>query len=537
MSIYRMRTEFGKYLKPILFLIALIFLVGAIWSFGVAPSRRGQGPEGGTGVIAKVNGVEIRREDFEAAWEQTWEQAKDRGVRSPLAYADLRAQQFEQMVNNIVLLQIAQQMGVDVSDDRVEAEIEKRVTEELKLNRERVLGRLSRERAATDPRDDGEYRAALAEAGSSLAQQEAIARSKFSVNQIKAMLAMEGLTAKIRAGVKRVTDADIAASYNVYKVRQIVLPAGRLPEEQLVSKANKIVGAARSGTDFAKLARENSPGQSKAAGSVFELSFETSFGYPQPVIDALRKMKPGDISPPIRTDFGIFIVKLEGITSKLPAKLDKKAKEERRKQIMQIREMEARSEISRRMAQNQKVEVFDPEMLGYWQLMQAQRSAGNPTEEKRLRRAAINALMRARVERNSPIAAAKLAQLLYEDGRTEEAIRILYPMLEGAQATQEGADLRLLLGDMLVKKGEKDRAIAQYKIASEVARNDPGVHHQLIAKFQQLKRPDLVEAENKWLADFEVRQKQFEEMQKRAGGRAVPGGGTPPRPTPTPPPR
>ncbi|MGC8863913.1 MAG: SurA N-terminal domain-containing protein [Armatimonadota bacterium] len=535
MSIYKMRTEFGKYLKPILFLIALIFLVGAIWSFGVAPSRHREGPEGGSGPIAKVNGVEISRQDFEAAWEQTWEQAKERGVRSPLAYADLRAQQFQQMVNDVVLLQIAKQMGVDVSDERVEAEIEKRVTEELKLNRERLLGRLSRERAATDPRKDGEYRAALAEIGSSLAQQEAIARSKFPVNQVKAMLAMEGLRAKIRAGVKRVTDADVDASYNVYKLRQIVLPAGKLPQEQLMNKANKIVSAARSGADFAKLARENSPGKSSAAGSAFDLSFETSFGYPQQVLEAVKKMKPGQVSSPIQTEYGIFIVKLEGVTSKLPPKLDKKAKEERRRQIMQMREMAAASEIQRRMAENQKVEVFDPEILGYWQLMQAQQSVTNPAEMRRLRKAAIKALMRARVQRNSPIASAKLAQLLYEDGRTEEAIRILYPMLEGEQATQEGADLRLLLGDMLLKKGEKDRAIAQYKIASEVATNDPGVHQQLVKKFEELKRSDLVEVEKKWLADFEVRRKQFEEMQKRAGGRAVPGDETPPGPTPMPP--
>ncbi|MGB9619942.1 MAG: hypothetical protein ACPL7K_05990, partial [Armatimonadota bacterium] len=234
-------------------------------------------------------------------------------------------------------------------------------------------------------------------------------------------------------------------------------------------------------------------------------------------------------------EYGIFIVKLEGVTSKLPPKLDKKAKEERRRQIMQMREMAAASEIQRRMAENQKVEVFDPEILGYWQLMQAQQSVTNPAEMRRLRKAAIKALMRARVQRNSPIASAKLAQLLYEDGRTEEAIRILYPMLEGEQATQEGADLRLLLGDMLLKKGEKDRAIAQYKIASEVATNDPGVHQQLVKKFEELKRSDLVEVEKKWLADFEVRRKQFEEMQKRAGGRAVPGDETPPGPTPMPP--
>ncbi|MCX8053591.1 MAG: SurA N-terminal domain-containing protein [Armatimonadetes bacterium] len=529
MSIYKMRTEFGKYLKPILFLIALVFLIGAIWSFGTAPSHRGPEGEHGEGVIAKVNGVEVTRQEFEAAWDQAWERAKSQGIRSPLAYADLRAQEFQRLVDSIALLNVAQKMGVDISDERVEAEINKYVTKELKANREAVLGKLSRKRSAIDPREDAEYRSALAAADSSLAQQEEFARRKYPESQVRAMLAAQGVMRKL---VKPVTDADVIASYNVYKIRQIFLPSGKLPPEQLMNKAEKIVTAARSGADFAKLARENAPGQMTTAGEIVNLTFEASFGYPQEILEALSKMKPGEVSSPVETSFGILIVKLESVESKLPAKLDKKAKDERRRQIEQMRQMEASQELQRRISQNQKVQVLDPEILGYWHLLQAQRAMGNQAEYKRLRKAAINAFMRVRAERDNPIVVAKLAQLLFEEGRVDESIRLLYPMLEGENATQEGADLRLLLGDMFIKKGDKERAIAQYKIASEVAMNDPGVHHQLVMKFQQLKRPDLVAAENKWLADFELRRKQFEETQRRAGRRTVPGGGMPPTPVP-----
>ena len=538
MSIYKMRTDFGKYLKPILFLIALIFLVGAIWSFGVAPTRRGPGPEGVTGIVAKVNGVEVSRADFEAAWDRAAEEARSRGVRSALAYADLRAGEFQRMVNDITLLDAAKQMGVDISEDRVDAEIEKVVTQELNQNREAVLGKLDRKRAAMDPRDDDEYRSELASIGSSLAQQEEIAKAKYPESQVRAMIARQGIIAKIKAGIKPVTEADVTASYNVYKIRQVILQRDKRPQEQLMSKANKIASEARSGADFAKLARENSPGQAGMRGDIIDLTFENSFGYPQQAMDAVRKMKPGDVSSPIQTDYAVFIVKLEGIVPKMPANLDKKARDARRDQIAQMREMMAASEFQQRMERSQRVEVLDPEILGYWQLYQSQRFMGNPVEAKKQRKMAINSLMRARTERpGNPIAISKLAQLLYEDGKVEESVRLLYPMLEGETATQEGADLRILLGDMLIKKGEKDRAIQQYKIASEVARNDPGVHQQLIMKFQQLKRPDLVAAENKWMADYNRRVEEMKAMQRKTPGRPPLGGGTPPGPTPPPGPR
>jgi len=54
-----------------------------------------------------------------------------------------------------------------------------------------------------------------------------------------------------------------------------------------------------------------------------------------------------------------------------------------------------------------------------------------------------------------------------------------------------------------------------------VAVNDEAAHKQLIMKFQQLKRPDLVAAEQAWVADYE---KRVAEMKKLRPG-SVPGPG------------
>ena len=534
MSIYKLRTEMGHYFKwLLLFVLVPIFVIGGMNYFGSGGAGGPRESAEAKGIIAKVNGEEISRRDFETAWERAAEEAKSRGLRSALAYADLRARLFQQMVNDITLLQAAKQMGIDISQDRVNAEIEKVVTMELNANREAVLGKLDRKGAAVDPRNDDEYKRELATINSSLALQIDIARSKYPESQVQARLAQQGLLARIKAGVKPVTDADITASYNIYKIRQIALPGGGLPQEQLMSKARKIAGEAASGADFAKLARENTPGPGGAkAGAAIDYTFESSFGYPEPVKGAIEKLKPGQVSPAIETPYGIYIVKLESVTPKIPAKLDKKGRDARRDQIRQMREFAAGSELQREIMKSQKVQVLDAEMQGYWSLFQAQR-APNPVEMKKQVKMAISALMRARQEHpNNYIAIAKLAQLLYEDGKTEESVRLLYPMLEGDTATQEGADLRMLLGDMLIKKGEKDRAIAQYKIASEVAMVDPNIHQQLIMKFQQLKRPDLVAAENKWMADYNKRLEDMKAMQRNLPARTPLGGGAPPGPTP-----
>jgi tetratricopeptide (TPR) repeat protein len=396
-----------------------------------------------------------------------------------------------------------------------------------------VLGKPGRGEQQEDPRDDREYKDQLASIGSSIRQQEDFARSRIPREQIRARLARQGIEAKLRSQVKPVTDADVTASYNSYKLREIALLKGKLPEEQFKAHVAKIVAEIRSGGDFAKIARDNSDAPSK--GAVQDISFDNRMMLPPEVRDALEKMKAGDVSPAIETSFAAFIVKLESVTPKLPANLNAKAKQARSNQIAQERETSLRMAFAQQLGAKQRVEVVEPELLAYWNLSQARQSFSNPVEYKRKLKMAIGALKRERARRpNNSIAICKLADLLNQDGQTEKAIGILYPMLEGANATIEGADLRMLLGDMLLKKGEKDRALAQYKVASEVAMNDQAIHQQLVMKFQQLKQPALVAQENKWLDDYRKRLAESKAMQGNAPGRPAPVAPVPVQPAPKP---
>ena len=518
MSIYKMRTQFGGALKVLLGIIALGFLIGGIFSFSGAPVGRGPQANGASDVVAVVNGSEIKRQEFETAWDQVVN-AGERRMVSPLQYADMRAGIFQELVQSRLLLSAAAQMGVDVSNRRVNDEIDKQVVEYLKQNRDVVLGKAGKgENRPEDPRDDADYKRELASIGSSVSQQEEFARSRVSEGQVRAKLAWEGVQAKIKAGIKPVTEADIKASYDVYQIRQIVLPAGSLPKEQVSARAKKIRDAAVRGEDFAKLAKENSEGPNKDKGGEMLLSFDNRWFLPPQVREIIQKMKPGDISPVIDTQFGSYIVKLEGITPKPPAKLDKKTKDERKKQIQQEREMTAQMAFQEELSKKQDVKVMDPELDAYWKMYEARQAFADRAEYEKKMKLAVASLRKAVKERpNNNVAAAKLAQLLDEQGKTEEAIRLLYPLLEGKNASMEGADIRVMLGDMLLKTKETEKAIEQYKVASEVAlKTDLQTHQRLMAKFQDLKRPDLVAAEQKWIDDYNVRMKELEAMRKKA---------------------
>jgi tetratricopeptide (TPR) repeat protein len=286
-----------------------------------------------------------------------------------------------------------------------------------------------------------------------------------------------------------------------------------------MTRAAKVQSAASAGQDFAKLATDNtSDPAGKRTGGAAEFSFETRFMLPQSVRDAIQKMSPGQVSKVLDTPQGIYIVKLESVQARVPAKLDDKAKKARKDELTQDRQMVVAAEFREQLQRGQKVEVSDPEFLAYWQLMGAMSAGSDPQEYGKQMKLAISSLRKASGGRANNYVHIQLARLLDRDGQTAEAVRILYPMLEGKDASVEGADLRILLGDMLMKtgaKGDKERALAQYQEAGEVAPHDPEIHQQLLGKFKELKRPDLVAKEEAWMADFLQRMAQMQEMRKK----------------------
>jgi len=103
-----------------------------------------------------------------------------------------------------------------------------------------------------------------------------------------------------------------AAANDEFNVSHILLslPAAATPEqlEEISHKAQDLSGRASKGEDFGQLAIANSNSQTALDGG--QLGWRKGTQLPQFILDLVAKMKPGDVSAPVRTPSGFHIVKL-----------------------------------------------------------------------------------------------------------------------------------------------------------------------------------------------------------------------------------
>jgi peptidyl-prolyl cis-trans isomerase D len=78
-----------------------------------------------------------------------------------------------------------------------------------------------------------------------------------------------------------------------------------------LKKAEAVVAEARAGKDFAELAKKNSTDTTAAQGG--ELGFVQKADFPGPIGDTLFSMKAGEVSAPVKSQYGYHILKLEEI--------------------------------------------------------------------------------------------------------------------------------------------------------------------------------------------------------------------------------
>jgi parvulin-like peptidyl-prolyl isomerase len=162
---------------------------------------------------------------------------------------------------------------------------------------------------------DAEFRSQLQAAGMSYDDLRKHARLDLE----KAMMIEQEVRAKIN-----VPDSDVKAFYDAHqqdftiakerlRLSQVLiaLPPNPTPEQVSAAqkKAEMIRARAAKGADFGDLARVYSDDDSKSNGG--ELGWFAPADINDSILAAVKPLKPGDISGPIRTSHGIHIVKLE----------------------------------------------------------------------------------------------------------------------------------------------------------------------------------------------------------------------------------
>src|SRR5271169_519122 len=171
------------------------------------------------------------------------------------------------------------------------------------------------------------------------ALQEIAARNKIPFDQLPTALGAQGVDYKLYRDSMRkeltlntLRQRDVIAHINVtpreldqYLARQqtaaandefnvshilLSLPEAATPKQldEITHKAQELAARASKGEDFGELAIANSNSQTALDGG--QLGWRKGTQLPQFILELVVKMKPGDVSDPVRTPSGFHIVKL-----------------------------------------------------------------------------------------------------------------------------------------------------------------------------------------------------------------------------------
>lgn len=208
-------------------------------------------------------------------------------------------------VDELLLLQMGKEKGYHLSD-------------------EQFKGWLDNLRKEQNLQDDAKFKAALAQEGMTIDDLRKNVEKQFLVSQVQRDEVGSKLTiTEEEAHQYYLTHKNEFAEPASVTLREILIDVPTTTskggqasisvaaQDQAEEKANELRARVLAGEDFAKVAAEASNSPSKANGGLIgpinlaEVSVALQ--------DMINKMKPGDVTPPIRTNRGVQVLKLESV--------------------------------------------------------------------------------------------------------------------------------------------------------------------------------------------------------------------------------
>ena len=267
-------------------LLLLVTPVASVWATGIYP-----------GTAARVNGVEVSYERFNAFYQ---EYRRPFGI-SVAGRGDhlnrltkLRKEAMDEMIKQELVCQAAETKGIEVIDAEVD----------------RAIDEISQPFKTPD-----EFNRRI--------QSEGFTQESYR-EHVGRMIAAKKYLDDIRLSVAEVSDEDLEQYYRdnevrltfpeQVRVRHILLtwkPMGTTDDKAAIREQMKpILERARAGEDFAELAREFSDDYATRQNGGDTGLFKR--GEMAPAFEAAAfVLKPGEISDPVETPFGVHILKLE----------------------------------------------------------------------------------------------------------------------------------------------------------------------------------------------------------------------------------
>jgi len=256
-------------------------------------------------VIAVVNDEAITQYELEEARRIVLQQLKQQNVQQP-ARDVLDKQVLERLITERALLQYAKESGIKVDDTQVERTIQ-RIAEDNKLTMDTLRQALARDGVPyAKYRDDVRNEIILQR----LREREVDNRVMVSDSEVENYLAM----VKAQAGGE--------SEYRLAHIL-VVIPE-QASAEQIEAKrrrAEEALKKIRDGTDFGQVAAGYSDASDALSGG--NLGWRTAARLPTVFSETVRGMKPGEVSPVLRSAAGFHVVKLiERRSNNEPALVD-----------------------------------------------------------------------------------------------------------------------------------------------------------------------------------------------------------------------
>jgi peptidyl-prolyl cis-trans isomerase SurA len=250
-------------------------------------------------IAAVVNDGLVLKSELDAQMEAVTKRLQEQKVEIP-SQSVLKQQVLDRLILQEIEAQHAKRVGLTVSDEQLNGALQEIATRN-KIPFDQLPTALSAQGV-----DYKSYRESMRRelTLNTLRQRDVIAHISVSPHELEQYLTRE----KTQAANDE---------FNVSHIL-ISLPEAATPQqlEDMTKKANDIAARAGKGEDFAQLAIANSNSQTALEGG--QLGWKKGSQLPQFILDTVVKLKPGEVSQPVRTPSGFHIVKLNEVRNGEP---------------------------------------------------------------------------------------------------------------------------------------------------------------------------------------------------------------------------
>jgi peptidyl-prolyl cis-trans isomerase SurA len=242
-------------------------------------------------IAAIVNDGLVLKSELDSQMDAVTKRLQEQKVELP-SQSVLKQQVLDRLILQEIQAQHAKRVGLTVSDEQLNSALQE-IASRNKIPFDQLPTAL-----ATQGVDYKQYRESMRKelTLSTLRQRDVIAHINVSPHDLEQFL----------------TRQQTSAANDEFNVSHILLslPEAATPQqlEEITHKAQDLAGRATKGEDFGQLAIANSNSQTALDGG--QLGWRKGTQLPQFILDLVTRMKPGDVSEPVRTPSGFHIVKL-----------------------------------------------------------------------------------------------------------------------------------------------------------------------------------------------------------------------------------